>query len=286
LINAIIQGIMMGGFYAALSLGLSISFGILDIVNIAHPVFIIFGAFLVYFLNSKAGLDPILAGALLFPLFFLLGVFIYQVYYHSLEKRGAESLRGLVFFFGLFAILEVGLSLTYGVDYRSVQTSWLGKSLGIGFVGVSYRLFIPFLAGVIMILVFYLFFSRTFLGLVARGVAQDSSAVRLMGANPTYIRTVGFGLSIGTTAFAGALLICISPVEPFLGREFIGRVFAITVLAGMGSIRGTLLAGVILAVAESLTATLGGPAWGLVVSFAILLIVLAVKPSGLLGSKG
>ena len=281
LINAIVAGILLGGFYAALTLGLSVSFGMLDVVNIAHPVFIILGGYGVYLLNGFWGVDPVLAGLIFTPLFFLIGIGVYQVYYNSFEKRGAESLRGLVFFFGVLFLIEVALLLTYGVDYRLARAPWIGKSVEIGFIGISLRLFIPFLVGLILTVVLYLYFSRTFLGMITRGVAQDSTAVRLMGANPIRIKTIAFGLSIATTSLAGALLISIGPVEPALGREFIGRVFAVTVMAGMGSISGTLLAALILGVAESLTATLGGPAWGLAISFGILLLVLGVKPSGL-----
>ena len=143
------------------------------------------------------------------------------------------------------------------------------------------RLLVPFLIGAALTVLLYFFFSRTFLGMITRGVAEDITAVRLMGANPIRIKTFAFGLSIAMTSLAGALLITIGPVEPGLGREFIGRVFAIAVLAGMGSISGTLIASMILGVAESLTMTLGGPSWGLAVSFGILLVVLGVKPSGL-----
>jgi branched-chain amino acid transport system permease protein len=281
LINAIVAGILLGGFYAALTMGLSVSFGMLDVVNIAHPVFIILGGYGVFLLNGSFGLDPVLAGLIFAPLFFLIGIGVYQVYYNSFEKRGAESLRGLVFFFGILFLIEVFLLLTFGVDYRLARAPWIGKSIEIGFVGISLRLFIPFLVGLILTVVLYLYFSRTFLGMITRGVAQDSTAVRLMGANPVRIKTIAFGLSIATTSIAGALIISIGPVEPGLGREFIGRVFAVTVMAGMGSISGTLFAALILGVAESLTATLGGPAWGMAVSFGILLLVLGVKPSGL-----
>ena len=281
LINAIVAGILIGGFYAAMTLGLSVSFGMLDVVNIAHPVFIILGGYGVYLLNGFLGLDPILAGLIFTPLFFLIGLGVYQVYYSSFEKRGAESLRGLVFFFGILFLIEVALLLTYGVDYRLARAPWIGRSVEIGFIGISLRLFIPFLVGLLLTVALYLFFSKTFMGMITRGVAQDSTAVRLMGANPVRIKTIAFGLSIATTSLAGALLISIGPVEPALGREFIGRVFAITVMAGMGSISGTLIAALILGVAESLTATLGGPAWGLAISFGILLLVLGVKPSGL-----
>ena len=211
----------------------------------------------------------------------MIGIGVYLAFYHSFEKRGAEPLRGLVFFFGILFLIEVALLLTFGVDYRLARASWIGKSIDIGFVGIALRLFVPFVVGVILTVLFYLFFSRTFLGMITRGVAQDITAVRLMGANPIRIKTIAFGLSIATASIAGALMISIGPVEPGLGREFIGRVFAVTVLAGMGSISGTLFAAILLGVAESLTATLGGPAWGMAVSFSILLIVLAVKPSGL-----
>ncbi|MBW1772681.1 MAG: branched-chain amino acid ABC transporter permease [Deltaproteobacteria bacterium] len=281
IINAIVAGILLGGFYAAITLGLSVSFGMLDVVNIAHPGFIILGGYGVYLLNEFWGLDPILAGLVFAPLFFVIGIGVYLAYYHSFEKRGAESLRGLVFFFGILFLIEVGLLLTFGVDYRLARASWIGGSLNIGFLGISTRLAVPFLVGVIMTVLLYLFFSKTFLGMITRGVAQNSTAVRLMGANPVRIKTIAFGLSIATASIAGALMISIGPVEPGLGREFIGRVFAVTVLAGMGSIGGTLIAALLLGVAESLTATLGGPAWGMAVSFGILLLVLAIKPSGL-----
>jgi branched-chain amino acid transport system permease protein len=280
-INAIVAGILLGGFYAALTMGLSVSFGMLDVVNIAHPVFIILGGYGVFLLNGSFGLDPVLAGVMFAPLFFLIGIGVYQVYYNSFEKRGAESLRGLVFFFGVLFLIEVFLLLTFGVDYRLARAVWIGKTIEIGFVGISLRLFVPFLVGLTLTVVLYLYFSRTFLGMITRGVAQDSTAVRLMGANPVRIKTIAFGLSIATTSIAGALIISIGPVEPGLGREFIGRVFAITVMAGMGSISGTLFAALILGVAESLTATLGGPAWGMAISFGILLLVLGLKPSGL-----
>ena len=281
IINAVVAGILLGGFYAAITLGISVSFGMLDVVNIAHPVFIILGAYGVYLLNGSLGWDPLVAGLIFSPLFFLIGVGVYLAYYASFEKRGAESLRGLVFFFGIMFLIEVALLLTFGVDYRLARASWIGGSLQVGFIGISLRLAIPFLVGIAMTVLLYLFFSKTFLGMITRGVAQNSTAVRLMGANPVRIKTFAFGLSIATTSIAGALMISIGPVEPGLGREFIGRVFAVAVLAGMGSISGTLIAALLIGVAESLTATLGGPAWGMAVSFAILLLVLGIKPSGL-----
>src|SRR4029078_3922822 len=116
---------MLGGFYAAVTVGVSVSFGILDIVNIAHPGFVILGSYLAYIVNARLGIDPILASILLLPAFYLLGAAVYQVYYVSFEKRGQDSLRGLAFFFGLLFVTEVFLVLTFGVVYLSVGVAYI-----------------------------------------------------------------------------------------------------------------------------------------------------------------
>ena len=283
LLNAIVAGVLLGGFYAAVSLGISVTFGLLDVVNIAHPVFVILGSYTAFVLNNAYGLDPLLASLLFVPLFFVIGVGVYQFYFLSFEKKGESSLRGLVFFFGLLFIVEVALLLKFGVDYRLVEAPYIGRSFQIGEVGIAYRLLVPFVVGILMTAVIALFLSRTFYGRAAMGVAQDALALRLMGIDPVRIKTVVFGLGIATASVAGALLIIITPVEPSNGRAYIGRVFAITVLGGLGSIGGTLTAAMILGVAESLTSTLSGPSWSLAVSFGILLLVLAVRPAGLFG---
>ena len=283
LLNALAAGIMLGGFYAAVSLGVSMAFGLLDIVNIAHPVFVILGSYVAYIMNVRFGFDPILTGVLFTPVFYALGVLLYRVYYVSFERKGAESLRGLVFFFGVLFIVEVSLLLAFGVDYRMVEARYIGETFQIGPVGIAFRLLVPCVVGVALTGALYLFLSRTFYGRAIQAVAQDSFALRLMGANPFRVKGIAFGLAIATAALAGALLIMIGPVEPAMNREYIGRVFAVAVLGGMGSIGGTLVAGIIVGVAESLTSTFYGPSWGVAVSFGVLLLALAVRPSGLFG---
>jgi branched-chain amino acid transport system permease protein len=283
LANALVAGVLIGGFYAAVAVGICVAFGLLDVVNIAHPVFVILSSYIAYVMQTSYGLDPILTGLLGTPLFFLLGVAVYRLYYNSFEKKGAEALRGLVFFFGLLFIIEVALLLQFGVDYRLVDTPYIGTSITIGGIGFAPRLYIPCLVGVLLTLALHLFLARTFYGRAIMGVAQDSLALQLMGANPIAIKTIAFGLGMATASLAGALLIIIGPVEPSSGREYLGRVFAVTVLGGVGSVSGTLVAALVLGVAESLTATLYGPSWALAVSFGILLLVLAVRPAGLFG---
>jgi branched-chain amino acid transport system permease protein len=283
LLNALVAGVLLGGFYAAVSLGISITFGLLDVANIAHPVFIVLGSYAAFTLNDRYGVDPLVAGIMFAPVFFVIGVVVYQVYYVSFERKGESPLRGLVFFFGLLSIVEVALLLKFGVDYRLIEASYIGRSLHIGMVGIAFRLLVPCVVGLVMTFAVTLFLSRTFYGRAMKGVAQDSLALRLMGIDPVRIKTLAFGIGIATASLAGALLIMISPVQPAIGRDYIGRVFAITVLGGLGSIGGTLAAATILGLAESLTATFSVPSWSQAVSFGILLIVLAVRPAGLFG---
>ena len=283
LANAVVAGLLLGGFYAAVSLGIGLVFGLLDIANIAQPAFLVLGAYITYVLNTAWGLDPIVAGILLTPVFYLVGAVVYRVYYTSFERRGEESLRGLVFFFGLLFILEVSMSLKFGVDYRLVQAPYIGRSFEIAGIGIAFRYLIPCVVGVLMTVGLYLFLGRTFYGRAIMAVSQDQQALRLMGANPIKIKTIAFGIGIAAASLAGALLITIAPVVPSTDRDYIGRMFAITVLGGMGSIGGTLVAAVILGVIESLMSTFFGPSWAPAVSFGILLLVLAVRPAGLFG---
>jgi len=281
--NAIASGILLGGFYAAVALGLAIVFGQLDIVNIAHPAFIILGSYLAYIVNSRLGFDPILVGLLMLPVFYALGASVYQVYYLSFEKRGQEALRGLAFFFGLLFITEVGLILVFGVDYRYVEASYIGPTLRFAFVDLPYRMLVPCVLSLLMLAALQLYLSNTFVGRAIKAVSQDQGALALMAANPIKIKRIAFGISIATAALAGAFLIIIQPVEPSVGREYIGRVFAICVLGGLGSLPGTVIGAMVLGIVESITATFYGPSWAPAVSFGFLLLTLAFRPSGLLG---
>ena len=281
--NAIVAGLLLGGFYAAVTVGISISFGMLDIVNIAHPAFIILGSYIAYIVNATTGADPIVAAIVMLPGFYLFGTAIYQVYYVAFEKRGQEALRGLAFFFGLLFITEVGLILVFGVDYRYVEAAYIGPTWRIGFLDFPLRMLVPCVVSLLMVLGLQLFLTKSFSGRAIQAVAQDQLALQLLAANPIRIKRMAFGVSVATAALAGAFLIIIQPVEPSVGREYIGRVFAICVLGGMGSLPGTVIAAMLLGVVESFTATFYGPSWAPAVSFGFLLATLAVRPAGILG---
>ena len=144
-LNAVVAGILLGGFYAAVALGLSITFGQLDIVNIAHPAFVIAGAYATFIINEQFGLDPILIGIMFTPVFFVGGVLLYRFYYYSFERTGQESLTGLALFFGIMFIVEVMLIIWFGVDYRLVEADYIGKTLHLGIFDIPVRMLVPFL---------------------------------------------------------------------------------------------------------------------------------------------
>jgi branched-chain amino acid transport system permease protein len=283
LFEAVLFGILLGCFYAAVSMGLSVSFGLLDVPNVAHPAIMVLGSYCTYAVAGR-GLDPIVAGVLLMPPFFALGILIYRFYYESFEKRGTEAgVRGLAFFFGVAFVIEVGLILGFGVDQRTVQAPYIGSSLILGDYRIPYRMLVAFGVALVLTVALTAYLSRTFTGRAIKAVAQDEPALRLMGANPVRIKQWAFGIATGVSALAGAMLIIVGPVEPAMDRLYIGRTFCVVVLAGLGSMTGTLAAGLILGVVESIVLMMFGASWAPAVAFGLLLVVLAIRPQGLFG---
>jgi len=283
LLEAIVFGVLLGCFYAAVSIGLSVAFGLLDVPHVAHPAIMVLGSYCTYVLG-RYGWDPIVAGIALMPLFFLLGVAIYRFYYETFEKRGSEAgVRGLAFFFGLAFIIEVGLILVFGVDQRMVEAAYIGRSLALGEFRIPWRMVVAFGVALTLTAGLTIYLSRTFTGRAIKAVAQDEPALRLMGANPVRIKQWAFGIATGVTALAGAMLIVVGPVEPSLDRVYIGRTFAVVVLAGLGSMTGTLAAGLILGISESIVLMQFGASWAPAVAFGLLLVVLGIRPQGLFG---
>jgi branched-chain amino acid transport system permease protein len=238
----------------------------------------------VFFLNDRFDIDPLLAGLLISPLLFLFGLAAYRLYYETFERRGSDAgVRGIAFFFGIAFIIEVLIILQFGVDQRSVTASYIGKAWRIGNMRIPVRMLVAFAVAAAMTILLALYLSRTFMGRAIRAVAQDQEALRLMGANPVRIKQWAFGIATAVLGIAGALLIIVAPVDPILDRAYIGRTFCVAVMAGLGSMGGTLLAAIILGIAETIVLTLFGASWAPAISFAMLLGVLAVRPQGLFG---
>ena len=282
--DAVVLGVLLGCFYAAVSVGLSISFGLLDVPHVAHPAFLVLASYGVYWLNESYEIDPLLAGLLIAPPLFVLGLITYRIYHETFEKRGTDAaVRGIAFFFGVAFIIEVLIIMQFGVDQRSVTASYIGKAWRVGDLRIPIRQLVAFAVALSLTVLLATYLSKTFMGRAIRAVAQDEEGLRLMGANPVRIKQFAFGIATAVLGIAGALLIIIAPVEPTLDRVYIGRTFCVVVMAGLGSISGTLIAAIILGVSESIVLTMFGASWAPAISFALLLGVLAVRPQGLLG---
>jgi branched-chain amino acid transport system permease protein len=282
--DAVVLGVLLGCFYAAVSVGLSISFGLLDVPQVAHPAFLVLASYGVYLLNDSYDIDPLVAGLIITPVFFLLGFVMYRLYYETFAKRGSDAgVRGIAFFFGVAFIIEVLIIMYFGVDQRSVSAPYIGKAWRIGDMRIPYRQLVAFAVALALTVSLVAYLSKTFMGRAIRAVAQDEEGLRLMGANPVRVKQFAFGIATAVLGIAGALLIIVAPVDPTLDRLYIGRTFCVVVMAGLGSITGTLIASIILGVAETIVLTMFGASWAPAISFALLLGVLAVRPQGLFG---
>ncbi len=283
LFEAIVFGVLVGCFYGALSLGLSIAFGLLDVPHIAHAAFLVLAAYMVFLLGTY-GFDPLIAALLIVLPFFAFGALVYRFYYEAFEKRGADAgVRGIAFFFGISFLVQVFLSIAFGLDQRTATAPYIGNSFAVGEMRLPWRLIVALLVAVGSTLILNLYLSNTMQGRAIRAVAQDAWALRIVGINPVITKQWAFGLATAVAAIGGALLIIVSPVEPSLDRVYIGRTFCVVVLAGLGSVTGTLAAGIILGVIESLVLTMFGASWAPAVAYGLLLLVLGIRPQGLFG---
>lgn len=283
LLNAVVSGLLLGGLYAAAAAGLAISFGMLDIVNIAQPALMVLGAFAVVALSGPLGIDPLLVAVLMAPAFWLIGAGIYTAYNRFFERRGDEALQGLAFFFGVMFIVEVGLVMTFGADQRFVDPPYASITLYAGDIDLPLRMVVPAAVAMLAIGAVMLYLRTAFTGRAIAAVAQDPEALRLLAINPVRIKRLAFGISVALAGLAGGALIVVQPVDPWSGHVFIGRIFAIVIMGGMASLGGCVVAALAFGVVENVTAALYGPAWSPAVAFGALLLVLAFRPQGLFG---
>lgn len=282
-INALASGVALGSIYALLALGLAITFGLLHIPNVAHPAIVVTGAYAVAAANAR-GLDPLVAALVLTIPFYVIGLAFYEFYARTFELRGrGDTLQSLTLFFGVALVIEIALVISFGADLRSVSVPYVGSSLSIGVVTLPYRFLVPALVTPVIVLALWLYLTRTHAGLALRAVAHDERALSICGISPTATKRHAFGLATALAVLAGGALIITGPIDPFTDRTLIGRAFAIVVLAGLGSIPGTLVAAVVIGVAESFVTTFVNPSWAPGVAFAILLATLGLRPSGLFG---
>jgi branched-chain amino acid transport system permease protein len=281
LLQAVVTGVLVGGIYACMAVGLSVVFGVMNILNIAHAAFALLSAYLAFWAFKLWGVDPILSLLGTVPILLALGAGTYQAFIRPI--RNSPPLMSLLLLFGLAHILEGGMLLLWSGDYRSINTSYTATSFALGELTLSTTRSIGFVASALVVGGLSLFLKRSYLGKAIRATMQEREAALLMGVDIDHVSRVAFLLGIATAAVGGTFLGLVYAFYPYLHFLWIGRLFAIVVLGGMGSVAGALAGSIVLGVAESVTASLTASVWSELVAYAILVLTLLLRPSGLFG---
>jgi branched-chain amino acid transport system permease protein len=280
-LQSLLNGILLGGIYAACAAGFSLAFGVMGIVNLSHGDFVMLGAFITYWLFSLLGWDPFLTLPITLAILFFLGFFLQKLTLNRLT--GAPPLMSYLLTFGLHLALS-GLALrAWTADYRTVNTVYTGLNFEAFGLVIPYSRLATFLLAILLILGLYILLYRTEVGRGIRATAQDGEMARLMGVRIFRIYAFTFAVSVGITGVAGSLIAQTFVIYPQMGLPFTITAFCVVVLGGMGYVPGTLFGGIILGIFESLSTTYLTAGLSMALTFFLLLIMLLVRPGGLFG---
>ena len=284
LAQGIVSGILVGGLYALMSIGISLSWGALKIINLAHFTFILLSAYLVYQLSVSLELDPLLMVLVVVPLFFLVGMLV-QIFFHLAK---VDEFKSLIISFGLFIILQSLTQTIWSADFRRIGPGlnpYESQSLFIGRIAFRLPQLLAFGAAVLIAAGMWLIFTRTYFGKAVRAVAQDQEMARAFGIDSRRVAVILSGLSTAFSALAGVFIAIGQTMFPQLAVAWFGTIFPIVILGGLGNSLGTLTAGVIIGVAAGVSSVLWGPLSAPLVTFTILIIALLFRPEGLITKR-
>src|SRR5919204_3154887 len=283
LIQSILSGVLIGGVYALIGIGLTLIFGVMRVINFAQGELVMVGMYCTFWLFLLLGIDPFVSVLLTGPAMFILGAILQR----SLINRVLDALpqNQILLTIGIGLVLSNTAMLVFTSDYRILSTSYSSSSVALGAMRLSTPLIYCFLITAAITAVLYWFLVKTDMGHAIRATAQDRDAAQLMGVNVRTMAVFAFGLGAALAGAAGALVAPIYYIYPQVGGAFTLKAFVVVVLGGMGSIIGATLGGVLIGVAESVSATYIGSGWKDVCVYVIFLLVLLLKPSGLLGKS-
>lgn len=281
--QSLISGLLVGGVYALIGIGLTIIFGVMRVINFAHGDIMMVGMYLTYFLFTLAGVDPFVSVLITIPLMFLFGGFLQKVFINRII--GTLPQNQILLTIGLGLIMSNSAMLAFTSDYKILTTSYSSSSFNLFGISISQPLLISFLITCVITAMLYWFLMRTDTGQAIRATAQDREAAQLMGINVKWTSILAFGLGASLAGTAGALISPTYYIFPQVGSAFTLKAFVITVLGGMGSIVGATLGGIIIGIVESMGAVYLSSDWKDVLVFGIFLLVLLLKPSGLMGKS-
>ncbi|MBW1996817.1 MAG: branched-chain amino acid ABC transporter permease [Deltaproteobacteria bacterium] len=281
LATPIMMGILLGGLYTVIAMGLSLVFGVMRLLNVAHGDLVIFGSYFAYAMMTYLGIDPILSLVVGVPLLFVIG-FAIQKY---LMARAFEvSMEApLIIAFGISLVLENTYQIIFTPMSRGLSASYALESLTVGEIYVPVVYLFNFIVALAVMLALRAFLKKTYLGQAIIAASQDGRVAQLMGINTARIYAITFGIAAAIAAVAGVFLGLTFPFTPVSGISFLIIAFGVVILGGLGSILGTFIGGMILGLAQTLGAYFLGAAAQMLIVYVMVLVVLAVRPQGLFG---
>jgi len=283
IVDVIVSGILQGSVYALIAAGLTLVFGVLHLLNIAHGDIMILGSFTSFWLLQIAGIDPIVSIPLAFLSTFVIGA---AIYFSALKPvLRAPLLNQIVLTFGLAVVLEGIMVALWGGKWRMILTAYSNAGLDLGLISVSYVRVLSLVVSVVIFILLYILLLKTDVGRRIRAVAQNRVAATLLGTNVDFVYLLSFCLGSGLAGTAGVLVGLMYPFNPYSGLEYILLAFIVIVLGGMGSVTGAIIGGLVIGIIESVSASLSTQSLALVVLYVVFLIILSFRPTGLMGIR-
>jgi branched-chain amino acid transport system permease protein len=283
LLQTVLLGLLIGGVYALLASGLTLIFGVMRIINVAQGALLIFAALLTYELWARVGLDPLLAIVITTPVMFAIGWLIYRGLIARI--RTAPVSMSVLLTFALAITLEGVMGMTWKNVFRSVRPSYFNQSFHLGPLFLPKAQVYGCATAVVVLLALYLLLTRTWTGRAIRGASENVEGAMLVGVDIRALSALTFAIGVATTGAGGSILSVLYSIFPASHYQWISRLLGIIVLGGMGSIPGAVIAALLLGVAEALTSSYVSTRWAVVVFYIVILVVLLVRPQGLMGSR-
>lgn len=284
LLQGLALGVLTGGLYALLASGLSLYFGVMKVVMVAHPAFLFLAAYLTYTLHTAFGLDPLLTIPLTVPVFFVLGVAIQRLLIARIAADQVQMMSVLLTF-GLALTIEGLLGAVYTGSYKSVSMDYATRSLTFAGVSLPYDRIIAFAVALLTLAVLFLVLIKSRFGRSLRATIQHREAARLVGIQTERVTGYGFGVGLATAAVGGAVLALITPFFPASHWGWIGKLMAIIVVGGLGSVLGAALAALMLGVVEGMVLVTVDATWATMMFYVFLFLTLIVRPQGFFGGR-
>jgi branched-chain amino acid transport system permease protein len=283
LIQTIVLGLLVGGVYALLASGLTLIFGVMGVINIAHGAFLILAAFLTYSIWTATGLDPLVVILITMPTMFVFGWLLYQTSVGRIRRGPAAATVLLTF--GLALVLEGVMGSLWGNTSHSVRPAYFNESFSIGEVFLPKAQVYGGIVALVVLSALYLFLNRTWTGRAIRASAVNPQGAELVGVKIGGVSALTFAIGVASAGAGGSIVSVLYPFLPGSHYQWIARLLGVIVLGGMGSLPGALIGALCLGVAEAMTVTYISPAWATAVPYVFVFAVLLLRPQGLLGAR-